>query len=108
MSFEILADLKREGVEISLPQRDLHLRSVTESASGSETAIRTLGDDRESGGSAIGKEPSTLAVRRPDQHSREQGDPDAADDSPYSAGSLRTGPIAVNPRNHGRLLAVYR
>ena len=64
--FEIFAALKREGVEIPFPQRDLHVRSVRNVAPGSEIATRALGEDHESVGSVGVKKPSALPVERPE------------------------------------------
>jgi len=64
--FEIFAALKREGVEIPFPQRDLHVRSVRNVAPGSEIATRALGEDHESVGSVGVKKPSALPVEHPE------------------------------------------
>ena len=48
--FEVFAAFKREGIEIPFPQRDLHLRSVTESLPGGRLVTGATETDSPVGG----------------------------------------------------------
>ena len=64
--FALFAALKREDIEIPFPQRDLHVRSVTNAGARSEIATRAFGENGESGGAPDVKKARTRPVRHPE------------------------------------------